>query len=106
MAVAALELGLAVYLEKPMAITTEGCDRILKTARESNARLYLGHNMRHMAFVRKMKELIDGGAIGEVKRFGVAISWATAAISISRIGTRRAKTPIPCCCKKARTTST
>jgi predicted dehydrogenase len=67
MAVAALELGLAVYLEKPMAITTEGCDRILKSARESNARLYLGHNMRHMAFVRKMKELIDGGAIGEVK---------------------------------------
>lgn len=66
-AVAALEAGKAVYLEKPMAITTTGCDRILATAARLNGRLYLGHNMRHMTFVQKMKELIDGGAIGEVK---------------------------------------
>lgn len=67
MALAALGRGLSVYLEKPMAITTEGCDRILNAARDNNARLYVGHNMRHMAFVRKMKEIIDAGTIGEVK---------------------------------------
>lgn len=67
MAIAALNRGLAVYLEKPMAITTEGCDRVLQAAQNGNARLYVGHNMRHMAFVRKMKALIDDGAIGEVK---------------------------------------
>ncbi|MDR1283462.1 MAG: Gfo/Idh/MocA family oxidoreductase [Opitutaceae bacterium] len=66
-AAAALGRGLAVYLEKPMAITIAGCDRILAAAAKSGARLYVGHNMRHMPFVRKMKELIDGGAIGEVK---------------------------------------
>ena len=66
-AVAALEAGKAVYLEKPMAITIAGCDRILETARRTRSRLYVGHNMRHMPFVVKMKELIDGGAIGEVK---------------------------------------
>jgi predicted dehydrogenase len=66
-AVAALEAGKAVYLEKPMAITIPGCDRILETAYRTKTRLYLGHNMRHMAFVLKMKELIDEGAIGEVK---------------------------------------
>lgn len=66
-AVAALGRGLAVYLEKPMALTIAGCDRILAAAAGAKARLYLGHNMRHMSFVRKMKELIDGGAIGEVK---------------------------------------
>lgn len=65
-AVAALSAGKAVYLEKPMAITIEGCDAILRAAKQSGARLYLGHNMRHMPFTRKMKELIDGGAIGEV----------------------------------------
>ena len=66
-AVAALEAGKAVYLEKPMAITTEGCDRILQAAYASKAKLYLGHNMRHMPFVLKMRELIQQGAIGEVK---------------------------------------
>lgn len=66
-AVAALEAGKAVYLEKPMAITIAGCDRILRTAFENKVKLYLGHNMRHMAFVQKMKELIDDGAIGKVK---------------------------------------
>ena len=66
-AVAALEAGKPVFLEKPMAITIEGCDRILKTAYEKRVKLYLGHNMRHMTFVTKMKELIDAGAIGEVK---------------------------------------
>jgi predicted dehydrogenase len=66
-AVAALEAGKHVYLEKPMAITIAGCDRILRTAYERKRKLYLGHNMRHMSFVQKMKQLIDGGAIGEVK---------------------------------------
>lgn len=66
-AVAALEAGKAVYLEKPMAITIEGCDRILATARRTGVKLYLGHNMRHFPMIRAMKKLIDDGAIGEVK---------------------------------------
>jgi predicted dehydrogenase len=66
-AVAALEAGKAVYLEKPMAITVEGCDRILRASMENGARLYVGHNLRHHPVFRKMKELVDGGAIGQVK---------------------------------------
>ncbi len=66
-AVAALEAGKSVYLEKPMAITIEGCDRILNAAYQARRKLYLGHNMRHFPVVEKMKELIDQGAIGEVK---------------------------------------
>ncbi len=66
-AVAALDAGKHVYLEKPMAITVEGCDRILRAAYANRRKLYLGHNMRHMSFTKKMKQLIDGGAIGEVK---------------------------------------
>jgi predicted dehydrogenase len=66
-AVAALSAGKHVYLEKPMAITIEGCDRILKVAYERKVRLYCGHNMRHMIFTRKMKDLIAKGAIGQPK---------------------------------------
>ena len=66
-ATAALRAGMVIYLEKPMAITIADCDDILQQATETNGRLYLGHNMRHMGFVLKMKELIDAGVIGEVK---------------------------------------
>ena len=53
MAVAALKAGKAVYLEKPMAITIEGCDRILKTAMQTGSKLFIGHNMRHFPVVLK-----------------------------------------------------
>lgn len=64
-AAAALEAGKHVYLEKPMTITIEGCDRLLRIAYERQVKLYCGHNMRHMAFSRKMRELVRKGAIGE-----------------------------------------
>ena len=58
-AVAVLATGRTLFLEKPMALTIAGCDRILRAAARTKARLYVGHNMRHMPFVRKMKQLID-----------------------------------------------
>jgi predicted dehydrogenase len=50
-----------------MAITIKGCDRILAAARRARRKLYVGHNMRHMNFTRTMKEIVDSGAIGELK---------------------------------------
>ncbi|MFI6295815.1 Gfo/Idh/MocA family protein [Nonomuraea sp. NPDC050790] len=67
LAVDCLEAGKAVYLEKPMHITVEGCDNILETARRTGTRLYVGHNMRHMGVVRLMREIIQKGVIGEPK---------------------------------------
>ncbi|MBX3120487.1 MAG: Gfo/Idh/MocA family oxidoreductase [Fimbriimonadaceae bacterium] len=66
-AIACLQAGVPVYLEKPMAITVEGCDRILEAAKQHNTKLYVGHNMRHFGMVRKMREWIQAGYIGEVK---------------------------------------
>ncbi len=66
-AVAALEAGKHVYVEKPLAITTAGCDRILRAAYKSKAKLFVGHNMRYFPSILKMKEVIDSGIIGEIK---------------------------------------
>ncbi len=66
-AVAALESGKPVYLEKPIAITMDGADRVLKTAYETGSKLFLGHNMRYFESILKMKEVIDSGAIGDVR---------------------------------------
>ncbi len=66
-ALAAIQAGVAIYLEKPLAITIADCDDILSQAAQAQTRLYLGHNMRHMDFILAMKDLIDQGVIGEVK---------------------------------------
>jgi predicted dehydrogenase len=66
-AIDCLRAGKAVYLEKPLAITVEGCDNVLRAARETGTRLYVGHNMRHMGVVRLMRDIIGKGVIGEPK---------------------------------------
>ena len=63
----ALQAGKAVFVEKPLAITVEDCDRVLRTARETGSRLYVGHNMRHMPVVRAMREIVERGDIGAVQ---------------------------------------
>lgn len=62
-----LEAGIPTFCEKPLDITIERADEILRTAQRTGTRLYVGHNMRHMPVIRQMKELIDAGVIGEVK---------------------------------------
>jgi predicted dehydrogenase len=66
-AVAALEAGVAVFCEKPMATTVEDCDAILQAAERTGTRLYVGHNMRHMPVVTQLREIIRSGRIGAVK---------------------------------------
>ena len=67
LACAALEAGKAIYLEKPMALTIEGCDHILETAYRTRSKLFLGHNMRYVESILKMKEVIDSGIRRSVK---------------------------------------
>ena len=63
----ALESGVAVFCEKPMAIKIEDADAMLRAARRSGSKLYIGHNMRHMPVIELMRSLIEDGRIGEVK---------------------------------------
>ncbi len=62
-----LRTGISVYLDKPIAISIETADELLEIARETGSKLYIGHNMRHMAVVRLMRDIIKRGEIGEVK---------------------------------------
>ena len=66
-AIELLRAGIAVYLEKPLAITLEGADEVLRTAAETRTVLYVGHNFRHSGVVRALRAVIARGEIGEVK---------------------------------------
>ncbi|MEH7011576.1 Gfo/Idh/MocA family oxidoreductase [Neobacillus niacini] len=66
-AIAALQAGKHVYCEKPLAITVEGCDRIIEESKKSGKHLMVGFNMRYMSMYQTMKEIIDSGVIGDLK---------------------------------------
>ncbi|MDH6695762.1 Gfo/Idh/MocA family oxidoreductase [Streptomyces sp. MAA16] len=62
-----LEAGIAVFVEKPLAITLADCDALLSAAFRTRTRLYVGHNLRHLPMLRQVRALIDTGAIGRVR---------------------------------------
>lgn len=64
-AVAALEAGKHVLLEKPMAITLEDCNAIIAAAKANDRLLSVGHELRLSSMWKKVKELIEEGVIGD-----------------------------------------
>ena len=65
-AMAALELGYHLLLEKPFAVTIEHCKQIADKASEKGLRVVVCHVLRYTVFYQKLKELVDAGRVGEV----------------------------------------
>ena len=66
LAVAALDAGTHVLLEKPMAPTLEACDRILAAARRAATVFWVAENAQYWPEVVLARDLIDEGAVGDV----------------------------------------
>ena len=64
MAVAALDAGKDVCLEKPIALNMNDGIDICRAAMRNRRKLYLTHNMRFFPVIRKMHSLIKSGVIG------------------------------------------
>lgn len=67
--VAALDAGVAVLCEKPLAPTLEAAERMATAADDSTAVAGVGFNYRFVPAIRYAKQLIDAGELGEIRRF-------------------------------------
>lgn len=67
--IAAMRAGKHVLCEKPMAVTLEECEEMVKTAKETGRYLMIGQNQRLAKAHAKAKQLIQEGAIGKVLTF-------------------------------------
>ena len=65
-AVACLELGVPIALEKPLATTQADCERIIEAERSNGGRVLLGFVLRSTPFYSKIQELLSSGAIGQI----------------------------------------
>jgi len=67
MAKAILQAGKHVFIEKPMASSVAECKELIKLAERQNLTIMLGHTFIYSPPVRKIKEIIDNGDIGEIQ---------------------------------------
>ncbi len=65
-ALACLGKGYDVLLEKPMACTLSDCRAIEQAQQESGRIVGVCHSMRYQKGFRKVKQLLDGGAVGRI----------------------------------------
>jgi len=64
--IAALGHGLDVIVEKPLAAFIQQTREILLAERASTGTVTVGHNLRYSTSLRRMRNLVAGGAVGRV----------------------------------------
>jgi predicted dehydrogenase len=66
LAIAALNAGKHVFIEKPGAINYLEFKKVCEVARGNNLKVHVGYNHRHHPALKKAYEMLNNGSIGEV----------------------------------------
>ncbi|MEM7408321.1 MAG: Gfo/Idh/MocA family oxidoreductase [Pseudomonadota bacterium] len=69
LATLALEAGKHVFVEKPLAASTAEAEDLVNRARASGLTLMVDHTFIYTGAVRKMRELVESGELGEIYYF-------------------------------------
>lgn len=67
MARASLLAGKHTFIEKPMAASSAECEELIELAKSRGLVLMIGHTFLYSPVVRKLKQLVDDGDIGEIR---------------------------------------
>jgi predicted dehydrogenase len=66
--IASFEAGKHVFVEKPMALCSADASRVVHAAKRAGKRGMVGYVMLHHPAVTQLKQWIDDGVLGEVRR--------------------------------------
>jgi predicted dehydrogenase len=67
MAKASLLAGKHTFIEKPMAASSQECEELIDLAKKKGLVLMVGHTFLYSPAVRKIKEIVQRGDIGEIR---------------------------------------
>jgi predicted dehydrogenase len=67
MAKASLLAGKHTFIEKPMAASAKECEELVEIAERNGLVLMIGHTFLYSPAVRKIKELVEWGDLGEIR---------------------------------------
>lgn len=62
-----LENGLNVFAEKPLAVNVEQCEEIVNLVQASGRKFMIGHNLRFVPAIEKIKADLQRGTIGNLE---------------------------------------
>lgn len=65
----ALENGKHIWVEKPFTSTSAQAEELIELAENKNLRIFVDHTFIYNGAVRKMKELVDNGELGNILYF-------------------------------------
>ncbi len=68
MAIKAMERGISVFSEKPMALSLEDCEKMVHCAEENKVQLMIGQCLRFDPKLQRVKKMIDDKEYGNVLR--------------------------------------
>lgn len=72
----AIDAGLDVFVEKPLALTVTDAQAVVDAANAAGRRLVVGHLLLYHPAVRLLMQLVAGGAIGELRHLRARrLSW-------------------------------
>lgn len=64
-AVAALQAGKDLFVEKPLAVTAADCGKVVKAARDARRQVMVGHGARFSAIFETIHKLVHDGTLGD-----------------------------------------
>jgi predicted dehydrogenase len=67
LAKASLLAGKHTFIEKPLASSSEQCEELVEIAKKNGLILMTGHTFLYSPAVRKIKEIVDSGDIGDIR---------------------------------------
>lgn len=75
-AIDCLNHGKHVLIEKPMALTLQDAEKIIKLGKEKNKKVCVSHQNRFMPAIQKLKRAIDEGRFGKLIHGTARTLWA------------------------------
>jgi UDP-N-acetyl-2-amino-2-deoxyglucuronate dehydrogenase len=74
-AVEAAKAGKHIVVEKPISLTLEDADTIIRTCRDNNVKLTVVHPNRFRPAVKALKQLLEEGMFGKISHANATVRW-------------------------------
>lgn len=85
-AIAAMQAGKPVYVEKPMALDLAACRRMEQVSKETGVKLVIAHYRRALPLFMRVKELLDQEFIGNIRFARISLLQPDQSAMIAKTG--------------------